>query len=335
MCDARLVRVRRYVDAVQALPLLTALFVAVVMAPAAVAALAGGRLARSNYRHATVAAPLGVLIVAAAVVALIPLGFAQQLVSSTLLRPELGWIATYVLGVAFLGLVDDALAGTTPGGASPGGAAPGGASPGGASPGGAAPGGVAAGGLAASPAPPRGWRGHGAALLEGHFSTGALKALGAAGLALYVLSQLNMSTGHYLLAAAVLVLATNLFNLLDLRPGRAIKVLVVLGVVLTLGASDLHPLWALGVFVGPALVAGFYDVRELAMLGDTGSNVLGALAGAWLVLTLSTAGAAIAVVLLAAITAYGEFRSISELVDRTPGLRELDSIGRPQHAPER
>jgi UDP-N-acetylmuramyl pentapeptide phosphotransferase/UDP-N-acetylglucosamine-1-phosphate transferase len=70
------------------------------------------------------------------------------------------------------------------------------------------------------------------------------------------------------------------------------------------------------------------------MLGDTGSNVIGALAGAWLVLTLSTAGDAIALALLAAITVYGEFRSISELVERTPGLRELDSIGRPPHAPD-
>jgi UDP-N-acetylmuramyl pentapeptide phosphotransferase/UDP-N-acetylglucosamine-1-phosphate transferase len=289
---------------VQALPLLTAFFVAIVLAPSAVAALGEGRLARTNYLGVKLPAPLGILIVAAAVVALVPLGFAQQLASSTLLRPELGWIATYVLGVAFLGLVDDALAGGRRGEAAP------------------------------EPAPPRGWRGHGAALLEGHFSTGALKALGAAGLALFVLSRLDLSTLHYLLAAGVLVLATNLFNLLDLRPGRAVKALVVLGIALTLGASDLHPLWALGVFVGPALVAGLYDVREHGMLGDTGSNVLGALAGAWLVLTLSTAGDAIALALLAAITVYGEFRSISELVERTPGLRELDSIGRPPHAPD-
>jgi UDP-N-acetylmuramyl pentapeptide phosphotransferase/UDP-N-acetylglucosamine-1-phosphate transferase len=150
-----------------------------------------------------------------------------------------------------------------------------------------------------------------------------------------VLSRLDLSTLHYLLAAGVLVLSTNLFNLLDLRPGRAVKALVLLGVALTLGASDLHPLWALGVFVGPVLVAGLYDVREHGMLGDTGSNVIGAIAGAWLVLTLSTAGDAIALALLAAITAYGEFRSISELVERTPGLRELDSIGRPPHAPDR
>ena len=62
------------------------------------------------------------------------------------------------------------------------------------------------------------------------------------------------------------------------------------------------------------------------MLGDTGSNLIGALAGLWLVLALDTTGLAIAAGRAASlVTAYGEFRSISALVERTPGLRHLDS----------
>ncbi|KKK85779.1 hypothetical protein LCGC14_2769870, partial [marine sediment metagenome] len=64
------------------------------------------------------------------------------------------------------------------------------------------------------------------------------------------------------------------------------------------------------------------------LLGDVGSNLLGALAGLWLVLTLSATGQLIALVALALITIYGEFRSISALVERTPLLRALDSLGR-------
>jgi UDP-N-acetylmuramyl pentapeptide phosphotransferase/UDP-N-acetylglucosamine-1-phosphate transferase len=78
-------------------------------------------------------------------------------------------------------------------------------------------------------------------------------------------------------------------------------------------------------------VLGLYDLRERAMLGDTGSNMIGALAGLWLVLTLSTLGLAIALGIIAALTLYGEFRSISAVVERTPGLRHLDSLGRPLH----
>ena len=73
----------------------------------------------------------------------------------------------------------------------------------------------------------------------------------------------------------MLVLATNLFNLLDLRPGRSVKAFVLLGIGLTLGTSDAHPLAALGLFAGPVLVVALYDLRERAMLGDTGSNLIG------------------------------------------------------------
>jgi UDP-N-acetylmuramyl pentapeptide phosphotransferase/UDP-N-acetylglucosamine-1-phosphate transferase len=276
---------------VQSLPLFVAAAAAFLIAPPALRALAEGPLAKPNYRGRVLACPLGVMIVAAAVLALAPLALAQQLAQRTVLRPELAWVAVYVLGVAMLGLVDDALAHSG-----------------------------------------RGWRGHAGAVLAGGFSTGALKAVGSAGLAAYVMAIRGVSAWHFLLGAGVLVLSTNLFNLLDLRPGRSIKVFALLGVALTLGATDLHPLWALGVFVGPILVAGVYDLREEALLGDTGANMVGAVAGAWLVLTLSATGQLIALVLLAAITAYGEFRSITDLVERVPMLRELDSWGRTRDA---
>ena len=173
----------------------------------------------------------------------------------------------------------------------------------------------------------RGWRGHGAAVMKGSFSTGALKAAGTLGLALWVTSG-EASFGDQLLATGVLVLATNLFNLLDLRPGRSVKGLVLLGAALMIGKGELHTFERLGLFIGPLLVAGVFDVREQAMLGDTGSNLTGALAGLWLVSALGTTGQIVALIVLALITAYGEFRSISDLVDRTPGLSHLDSIGR-------
>ena len=53
------------------------------------------------------------------------------------------------------------------------------------------------------------------------------------------------------------------------------------------------------------------------------------MAGLWLVLSLSATGQVVALALLAAISVYGELRSISELVEGTPGLRGLDSWGRP------
>jgi UDP-N-acetylmuramyl pentapeptide phosphotransferase/UDP-N-acetylglucosamine-1-phosphate transferase len=175
----------------------------------------------------------------------------------------------------------------------------------------------------------RGWRGHAGDVLKGGFSTGALKAVGTLGLALLVSSSLPGSDSEFLLAAAVLVLATNVFNLLDLRPGRSVKAFALLGLALTVATTNTEALAAMGIFAAPVLVAGFYDLREKAMLGDTGSNVIGALAGLWIVLTLDTNGQLIALVILLAINIFGEFRSISNVIERVPGLRHLDSAGRP------
>lgn len=175
----------------------------------------------------------------------------------------------------------------------------------------------------------RGWRGHGADVLSGGFSTGALKAVGTLGLALLVASSLPGSDAEFLLAAAVLVLATNVFNLLDLRPGRSVKAFVLLGLGLTLTTQNTEALAAMGIFGGAVLVAGFADLREQAMLGDTGSNAIGALAGLWMVLTLDTDGQLVALAVLLALNLFGEFRSISRAIERIPGLRHLDSLGRP------
>ncbi len=282
-----------------AVPFLIALVSAAVLAPALLRALSDGGHTRANYRDRALPFPFGVLTLAAALLALIPLVVLQRLASAHIFAPELLPIAVYALGVLALGLLDDTLARESPDGD-------------------------------ARPVQ-RGWRGHGAAALRGELSTGALKAVGSLGLALLAMSYrgLGLSNGRWLLAAGVLVLATNVFNLLDLRPGRATKAFVLLGVGLAIGSADLRPLWALGLFAAPALVAGVYDLRERAMLGDTGANLLGALAGLWLVLTLSGTGQLVALALLAAITLYGELRSISALIERTPGLRQLDSWGRP------
>jgi UDP-GlcNAc:undecaprenyl-phosphate/decaprenyl-phosphate GlcNAc-1-phosphate transferase len=280
---------------VHALPFLLALACAAILAHPTMRLLSEGAHTRRNYRDRSLPCPGGLLIVSASLLALVPLLLIEHLARVVLVDRGLIPVAAYALGVACLGLIDDTL-----------------------------------GGGHTERESPRGWRGHGGAALRGEVSTGTLKATGSLGLALLVTGFADLSTGRWLLAAGVLVLATNVFNLLDLRPGRSIKALVLLGAGLTIGAADTRPLWTLGLFVAPALVAGVYDLRERAMLGDTGANLLGALAGLWLVLTLSGTGQLVALALLAAITVYGEFRSISELVERTPGLRELDSLGRPR-----
>lgn len=284
----------------RALPLIVAFALAALLVGPTLRILRRGGHMRPNYRARELPVPLGVLIVIAALLALVPLLLIERLGDTAILYPQLNLVALYTSGVACLGLIDDTL------------------------------GGARAGQAATAP---RGWRGHGRAALRGELSTGAVKALGSLGLALLATSYLGLPVDRWLLAAVVLVLATNALNLLDLQPGRALKVFVLLGAGLTIGTGQARSLWTLGLFLGPALVAGAYDLRERAMLGDTGANLLGGLAGLWIVLTLPASGQLIALGLLVAMTVYGELRSISALVARVPLLRELDSLGRPSSPP--
>lgn len=272
------------------IPLVASLIAAAAIAPTTVRGLAAQGMFQENYRGASVAFPAGIAIALSALAALVPLALLDELADVDVFRAGTSQAVTYVIGVSLLGLFDD-LVGTGAG-------------------------------------RPRGWRGHARAAAGGGLSTGALKAVGSLGLALYVMAGRGLDTGDYLLAVAVLVLATNLFNLLDLRPGRSAKALMLLGAGLTLGAWDVGPLWTLGLFLGPVLVLLPLELRELGMLGDTGAGAIGAVAGLWMVLTLSTLGLGIAAAALALMTLYGEFRSISVLIDRTPGLRQLDLLGR-------
>jgi len=272
--------------------LAVSLAVALAVVPAGVRALAEAGLTRPNYRNAELAFPLGAVLVAASLVALAPLAPLDDRAELDLLDPDLRrWLA-YVLGVAFLGLMDDAI------------------------------------GRGADPGTPRGWRGHARAVLGGRLSTGAVKAVGALALAAYATSGLGRESLDYLVDLALLLLATNMANLLDLRPGRVEKALLLVGAGLCLGYWTLEPLELLGLFVGPVVVGAWFTLRERAMLGDTGSNLVGALIGIWLVTTLSDPGRLVALAVLAALTVYGEFRSISRAVERVPLVKELDSLGR-------
>ncbi len=272
------------------LPLSFAL--ALLMVPAGVRGLADAGLVRDNYRGRSLAFPLGAVLATTALVALAPLAFLNDRADLDLLDPELRRWIPYLLGVAFLGFLDDSL------------------------------------GQGAQPDAPRGWRGHAQALREGRLSTGAIKAIGALALAAYVVSGRGLQSFEYLADVALLILATNLFNLLDLRPGRAEKALVLLGLGLCIGAWTAEPVELLGIFLGPVLVGAWFTLGERAMLGDIGSNLVGAIAGVWLLTTLDESGRLIALAVVAAITIYGELRSISKAIESIPPLRSLDSLGR-------
>ena len=155
--------------------------------------------------------------------------------------------------------------------------------------------------------PERGIRAH----LQAGATTGTLKLVA---IPTWALVRTRSVSGAVLVA-----LSANALNQLDTRPGRALKAFA-LGSLL-LGARPRRAL-GLAVLIAP------YDLREMTMLGDAGSNALGAVLGFESVRQLRSRGRIGVIAGLAALTILGERWSLGALVESTPGLRELDRLGR-------
>jgi Glycosyl transferase family 2 len=151
--------------------------------------------------------------------------------------------------------------------------------------------------------PERGFRAH----LRARRTTGVLKLVG---IPLYGLVRTRSLSGALLVG-----LSANALNQLDTRPGRALKAYLVVGATLR------APL-------GVAVLLAPYDLREMAMLGDTGANALGAVLALNSVERVTGRGRWLLIGALLGFTALGERTSLGQLIERSPVLRRFDEWGR-------
>ena len=177
------------------------------------------------------------------------------------------------------------------------------------------------------PGGPRGIRGHVGELASGHVSTGIVKVLVIVASAVVAVALQPERPGWIRVASVVLVAAcANVWNGLDVRPGRAIK----FGLVAMIGLAGADPslLPTLpGVALGSA-AALWPDLRERAMLGDGGANLLGFTVGLGLSLVLPDPWVVVAAATAVAINALAETVTLSRVLDAVPPLRWFDALGR-------
>jgi len=179
-----------------------------------------------------------------------------------------------------------------------------------------------------------GFKGHFGALFQGKLTTGGLKALGGGMIAFFLalsLSQLE-SLGNgwvdILINTLIIALFTNMLNLLDLRPGRAIKgyfFFLLLIILMAAGRVD----WLLITpLLGAILVYFPVDLKARAMMGDAGSNVLGLTLGYYSIIFLSLPYRAAVLLFLIAMHIYTEKFSLTKTIEQVPLLRLIDQAGR-------
>lgn len=173
-----------------------------------------------------------------------------------------------------------------------------------------------------------GFKGHFRELFKGHITTGVVKAIGGIIICLVVARFFSTNIATLVVNGLLMALFANLFNLLDLRPGRAIKLFLILGIVVFLFSMQ-STFWVLsGIFLGTLTVLLWADLSETCMLGDVGSNVLGAVIGFSVVVNFKWITNAVILLIIALIQVYAESHSITAFIEKNSFLRILDEFGR-------
>lgn len=171
--------------------------------------------------------------------------------------------------------------------------------------------------------------------LKGHFrklfrerqvTTGAVKAIGGSLAALLLAASLPGILPERIVAAMLIALASNALNLVDTRPVRTVALFFLLTGVAALtglvGRQDLPAAW--GVLPGAALAYLPVERSRKGMLGDSGSNLLGGVAGVSLAMALNLPAQMVLVVLLIGFHLFTERRSLNAFIGERPALRRID-----------
>lgn len=190
----------------------------------------------------------------------------------------------------------------------------------------------------------KGLKGHLGALAHGQVTTGVIKiaGIGASALAASALvgskaTSMGGKVADLALNTVLIAGAANLANLLDLRPGRALKATVLVAAPLSYfscadaktpaSPASAQRLLASGLNAA-AITALVEDLQETTMLGDTGANAAGALLGTSLAandswkLRLGTTLGVVGLILAS------EKVSFSKVIAANPALNWLDQLWR-------
>ncbi|MGE5371536.1 MAG: hypothetical protein ACM3QZ_06050 [Solirubrobacterales bacterium] len=172
-----------------------------------------------------------------------------------------------------------------------------------------------------------GFKGHFTKLLkERTLTTGGLKAFGGGIIAAYAALFFSSGILEFIVNTLLIALFTNSMNLFDLRPGRCIKAFLVLFAPLLL-LADTDLLMFIPLF-GAVLIYFPYDLKARAMMGDTGSNVLGITLGLLAVYGYPLVVRIVLVLLLIGLHILTERISLTKIISENRYLDFFDRLGR-------
>lgn len=178
---------------------------------------------------------------------------------------------------------------------------------------------------------PKGLKGHLLSLANLEMTTGALKAIIGVTVAITISVYRGGNSTDIVINAALIAFSINLLNLLDLRPGRACKFFILawsLALIIIFFKNDRFLLHTFSPVAAATMIFFKYDAGEILMLGDVGANVLGLYFGIIYVWVLPMKYKLPLTVFVIAANLISERCSFTSLIEKTPILNYIDTIGR-------
>ncbi|MCT4594681.1 MAG: glycosyl transferase [Anaeromicrobium sp.] len=173
-----------------------------------------------------------------------------------------------------------------------------------------------------------GLKGHLLYILKGKLSTGGLKAVIGGAVAFTISLLMSKEYVDVVVNTLVIALFTNFINLLDLRPGRAIKGFLVCSLIVFVYPINYMVKNYIYTLYGGILAYVKYDLKAKSMLGDVGSNLMGVSLGILWVYNTGIEIRSIVLVFLILIHLYAEKYSITKTIEKVSLLKYIDDLGR-------
>ncbi len=174
----------------------------------------------------------------------------------------------------------------------------------------------------------KGFKGHIKSFFKGTLTTGGIKAGIGFFVALFISIMISQNLVDIVINTLLISLFTNLTNLFDLRPGRTIKVFILLSLIMLFTGNIGEYNFILYSFYGILVIYFPLDLKAKAMMGDVGSNVLGITLGVYCAFTHGLIGKSIYLFILIVIHIMAEKISFSKVIENNKILRFIDDLGR-------
>lgn len=173
----------------------------------------------------------------------------------------------------------------------------------------------------------KGLKGHLIKMYKGELTSGGLKAIIGGLTALYVSFAFSIDLIDLLLNTLLILFYINAMNLFDVRPGRAIKVFLIICIIIWI-SSKAPDRFLTFLLIGGILPLFKGDLKEEYMLGDTGSNILGYTLGFTSAISMNISLKFFLIILLVILHIIAEVTSITTLINKNPLLKYIDNLGR-------